>query len=47
MTLLHWACDRGSVKMVEFLIKHQVSINQQVALYELLDGVNNTALLGL
>jgi len=30
MTLLHWACDRGNVKMVQLLIDLHVPINEQV-----------------
>lgn len=31
MTLLHWACDRGNVKMVQLLIDYHVPINEQVS----------------
>ena len=30
MTLLHWACDRGHVDVVRYLIKNKADINAQV-----------------
>ena len=33
MALLHWACDRGHIDVINFLISHDADINIQVRFY--------------